>query len=532
MKIVAASPLPRTPGPEALLQSLGRLVDAVLSGDITSKEELHRAKVELCRDGLLKAPPTDAAILAATPLAFRPRIAPLLRVKPSRTASGVAVVAAMTMPHACPHGVCVYCPGGPTWGTPQSYLGSEPAAMRGAQFAYDPYRQTRARVEQLRATGHPTDKIDFIVLGGTFTNFPESYREVFVKGCYDGLNGFEGSTLAVAMRANETAENRMIGLTIETKPERFPNHDMEHAMRLGTTRVEFGVQSTFDDVLKRVNRGHTVQDVRDATRRAKDAGLKVGYHMMPGLPGSDFDRDLASFRMIFDDPEFRPDMLKIYPTLVLPGTGLHELWRRGKYEPLTTERVVDLLAAVKPNVPPWVRIQRIQREIGVPDVAAGLSVGNVRELVRDRLAAEGRRCRCVRCREVGLRHRAFAEDGLQLHRQEYRASGGVELFLSIETTDDLLVAYARIRQSGTGAYLRELKVFGPSVPLDAVSGDWQHRGFGRRLLAACESVARDEWGHDVLRVMSGVGVREYYRQYAAKLGRRSFMDGPFVALPL
>ncbi len=512
-------------------EAVAPIVNGVLSGAITSKEELHRAKVEMCRRRVWEALPTDAAILAAVDPTARALVAPILREKPSRTASGVAVVAAMTMPHACPHGVCVYCPGGPRWGTPQSYLGSEPAAMRGAQFDYDPYRQTSARVEQFHATGHPTDKIDFIVLGGTFTNFPEAYRESFVKGCFDGLNGFVSGTLEEAQLANETAANRMIGLTIETKPERFPPHDVEHAMRLGTTRVEFGVQSTFDDVLKRVNRGHTVQDVRGATRRAKDAGLKVCYHMMPGLPGSGFERDLASFRTIFDDPDFRPDMLKIYPTLVLPGTGLHELWRRGDYEALTTERVVDLLAAVKPRVPPWVRIQRIQREIGVPEVAAGLSVGNVREIVRARLAAEGKRCRCVRCREVGLRQRTFDEGRVELRRQEYNANGGREVFLAYELEDESLVGYARLRGCDTGAYLRELKVFGHAVPIHATPGaDWQHRGFGGRLVSACEEIATQDWGHRDLRVTSGVGVREYYRQYARTRGREARMDGPYIVL--
>lgn len=512
-------------------ESVAPIVEGVLSGAIASKEELHRVKVEMCRQKVWVAPPTDAAILAAVDPSVRVRVAPILRGKPSRTASGVAVVAAMTMPYACPHGVCVYCPGGPKWGTPQSYLGTEPAAMRGAQFAYDPYRQTRARVEQLRATGHATDKVDFIVLGGTFTNFPEAYREAFVKGCFDGLNGFASANLEDAQQANETAANRMIGMTIETKPERFEAHDVEHAMRLGTTRVEFGVQSTFDDVLRRANRGHTVHDVREATRRAKDAGLKVCYHMMPGLPGSDFERDVASFRTIFDDPDFRPDMLKIYPTLVLPGTGLYALWRRGEYEALTTERVVDFLAAVKPLVPPWVRIQRIQREIGVPDVAAGLSVGNVRELVRARLAAEGTRCRCVRCREVGLRHRAFDDGSVALRRQEYEASGGREVFLAYELEDESLVGYARLRGCGTGAYFRELKVFGQTVPIHgAPSKDWQHRGFGARLVAACEEIAMQEWGYEAMRVTSGVGVREYYRQYARERGRMARMDGPYVMM--
>jgi len=461
------------------------LVEGILAGRISSKEELHRAKVELCRAGVLAAPPTDAAILAAVEPPMRGRLEPILRAKRSRTASGVAVVAAMTKPFACPHGVCIFCPGGPSWGTPQSYVRSEPAARRAAQHAYDPYRQTRARVEQLRATGHPTDKVDFIVLGGTFTTLPRAYRESFLKGCYDGLNRFESATLVDAQTANETAANRMIGLTIETKPERFEPGDVAHAIHLGTTRVEFGVQSTFDEVLKRVNRGHTVEDVRRATRRAKDAGLKVCYHMMPGLPGSDRERDMASFRTIFDDPHFRPDMLKIYPTVVLPGTGLHTLWRRGDYEPLTTDEVVDLVAAVKALVPPWVRIQRIQREIGVPELAAGLAAGNVRELARARLAAEGKRCQCVRCREVGLRRRPFTPGGVSLHRQTYDASGGREVFLSLELEDGALVGYARLRGCDAGPYLRELKVFGQPVPIGGEPGaEWQHRGFGARLLAA------------------------------------------------
>jgi elongator complex protein 3 len=514
-------------------RALAPLVKDLLNGRIASKDDLHRAKIELCRQGLLPSPPSDAEILAAIGPAIRSRVLPVLRTKASRTASGVAVVAAMTAPYACPHGRCVYCPGGPAWGTPQSYLGTEPAAMRGAQHGYDPYRQTRARVDQLHAIGHATDKVDFIILGGTFTNFPAAYQESFAKGCYDGLNGFESPTLAEAMHSNETAANRMIGLTIETKPERFGPSDVAHAMSLGVTRVEFGVQSAFDDVLARVNRGHTVQDVRDATRRAKDAGLKVCYHMMPGLPGSDAEKDLASFRTIFEDPDFRPDMLKIYPTLVLPGTGLHELWRRGEYEPLSTDEVVERVAAAKEIVPPWVRILRIQREIGVPEVAAGLAAGNVRELARARLAAEGKRCRCIRCREVGLRRRAFRDPEVRFDRQAYEASGGREEFLSLAVDEDTLVGYARLRGCGGRAVLRELKVFGTVVPLDGEpSAEWQHRGFGARLLEECERIAGDEWGLSKFLVTSGIGVREYYRRHGARTGRAVHMEGPHVAIPL
>lgn len=508
------------------------IVEGLRSGEIATKEDLHRAKIALCRAGVLAAPPMDSEILAAMDEDVRARLAPLLRGKPSRTASGVAVVAAMTKPFPCPHGVCVYCPGGPRWGTPQSYLGGEPAAMRGAQHAYDPYRQTRARVEQLRAIGHATDKVDFIILGGTFTNFPVPYQEAFVKGCFDGLNGFESPTLAEAMAANEGAENRMIGLTIETKPERFGAAEVARAMALGVTRVEFGVQSTDDEVLRRANRGHTVGGVRDATRRAKDAGLKVCYHVMPGLPGSDRGKDLATFRTIFEDADFRPDMLKIYPTLVLPGTGLHELWRRGEYEPLSTDEVVDIVAAAKAIVPPWVRILRIQREIGVPQVAAGLAAGNVRELARAKLAAEGKRCACIRCREVGLRRRAFAADEVQLGRQTYEASGGREEFLSLDLEDGALVGYARLRLAATDAYVRELKVFGQIVPIGSEpTRDWQHRGFGGELLEACEGIVRDEWGLAAMSVTSGVGVREYYRQYARKRGREATLEGPYVRVP-
>ena len=225
-------------------------------------------------------------------------------------------------------------------------------------------------------------------------------------------------------------------------------------------------------------------------------------------------------------------MLKIYPTLVLPGTGLYELWRRGAYEPLTTEAVVDIVAAAKALVPPWVRIQRVQREIGVPEVAAGLDVGNVRELARARLAAEGRRCRCIRCREVGMLRRAFAPDEVTLHRQEYSASAGSEVFLSLEVGGGDLVGYARLRRGSGAAYLRELKVLGTVVSIGGEpAAEWQHRGFGASLLEECEATARD-WGFKALLVTSGVGVRGYYRRHAEGHGRTASMEGPYVSTPL
>jgi len=478
-----------------------------------SKDALQRVKTDLSRKHRLLRLPSDAELLAAAPAARREWLLPWLRVKPTRTASGVAVVSVMTRPRSCPHGTCTYCPGGPRFGTPQSYTGTEPAAMRAAGLAYEPFSQTRARLEQLRAIGHRTDKVDLIVLGGTFTSLEPGYQEWFVARCFDGLNGFPSSGLEAAQAANEVAESRCIGLTVETKPDCFRGPDVDFAMRLGVTRVEFGVQSTHDDVLLRAHRGHTDLDTRRATRAAKGAGLKVGYHMMPGLPGSTPDRDLESFRAIFDEPEYRPDLLKIYPTLVLRDTALYGLWRTGRYRACTDDEAAELLATVKGIVPPWVRIQRIQREISASDIVAGPTRGDLRNVARARLAARGQSCRCIRCREVGLQRRELRGDLVVLHRIDYGASGGLEVFLSFEDRDvTTLVGYARLRIGAERAFVRELKVFGEIVPLrEDARGRWQHRGYGRRLMAECETIAREEFDARALYVTSGAGVRGYYR---------------------
>jgi len=507
---------------------LRELWDRLASGDVSGKADLQRVKSELVRRHRIVGVPADSEILAHAPPAMRDSLDDLLRVKPTRSASGVAVVSVMTPPHPCPHGVCVYCPGGPRFGTPQSYTGTEPAARRAARHRFDPTAQTAARLAQLRATGHRTDKIDLIVLGGTFSSLDPALKEGFVKGCFDGLNGRAAADLEEAHRINETAASRCIGLTIETKPDCFLGPDVEESLRLGVTRVELGVQTTHDDVLRLVNRGHTDADTRAATRRAKEAGLKLGYHMMPGLPGNDADRDLESFRAIFEDPGYRPDFLKIYPTLVLPGTGLHTMWALGRYTPLSTEDAVELVARVKAIVPPWVRIQRIQREIGADVIEGGPTKGDLRVRAQRRLAETGGRCRCVRCREIGLRRVPLGPEDVRLHRTEYEASGGIEVFLSFEDgPGDALVGYARLRIGPAGAYLRELKVFGQVVPLAAEPGArWQHRGYGTRLVAECERIASEESGRRELLVTSGVGVREYYRRLG--YARR----GPYMAKAL
>ncbi len=484
-----------------------------------SKAELQRTKLRLAKAHGLPGIPGDSTILGLLDDAERTRWENVLRVKPARTASGVAVVTVMTAPHACPHGVCVYCPGGPRFRTPQSYTGTEPAARRAAEHHYDPRDQTVARLRALQGIGHRTDKVDLIVLGGTFTSMEEGYKEWFVKGCLDAMNGRESATLEEAQERNETADARCIGLTVETKPDCFLGREVEHAMHLGTTRVELGLQSTHDDVLARTHRGHTDADSRHALQRAKESGLKVGIHMMPGLPGSDPDRDLESFRLLFEDPAYRPDFLKIYPTLVLAGTALHGMWEHGLYTPLSMEEAVTLVAEVKALVPRWCRIQRVQREIGAPYIDGGPTKGDLRVLARERLRASGRDCHCVRCREVGFRGVEPLSEAITLAREEYASSGGQEVFLSLEDpTRDVLVAYVRLRIDAAGGTVRELKVFGRLVPLHEDPGPrWQHRGFGRRLMEEAETVARDEFHVGRMRVTAGVGVRPYYRSLGYRL---------------
>lgn len=493
-------------------------LQAVISGEVTTRDGVLRLKARLSKKHGLSRVPTNYEILAEVPEELRDVVEPLLRNKPVRTISGVAPVAVMTSPYECPHGRCSYCPGGVTNNSPQSYTGREPAALRATTNEFDPYRQTRARLEQLRAIGHRTDKVDLIVMGGTFTSRPEDYQEWFVRRCFDAMNGEDSGDIESAHSANESAPSRCVGLTVETRPDWFGASQIERSMCLGATKVELGVQILDDAVLDGVKRGHHVQDVTEATLRAKDAGLKVCYHVMPGLPGSDRESDLGSFRRMFEDPRFRPDMLKIYPTLVVKGTGLYDLWEDGGYTPLSEEEGVSLVAEMKSMVPPWVRILRIQRDIPAGLIEAGIRKGHLRELVARRMAEDGTACRCIRCREVGHRGETVPEDGerVVLTTSEYDASGGRELFVSFELADTgSLVGYARLRLPGDGgaehAIVRELHVYGQMVPLDDGPGSrWQHRGYGERLIGECERLAADD-GLSSLRVTSGVGVRGYYR---------------------
>jgi len=469
----------------------------------------------------------------------REKLLPILRMKPVRTISGVNVVAVMTKPWPCPHGRCAYCPGGPPFGTPQSYTGHEPAAMRGIQHDFDPYLQARSRIEQMRATGNPVGKVDLIVMGGTFPAMPPDYQEYFVQRCLDAMIGKNSQSLEEAKKGAEACRIRNVGITVETRPDWAKEEHVDRMLSLGVTRVELGVQNIYDDIYRLVNRGHSVQDVVEAAQVLKDAGLKVVMHMMPSLFTS-YERDLEMFKTLFKDERFKPDAMKIYPTLVLEGTKLYDMWRRGEYSPYPMDKIIDLIVKVKEMVPKWIRIQRIQRDIPSNLIVAGVKASNLRQLVQERLRQKGVRCRCIRCREAG--HRMLKEgiipnpSDIELMITKEKASEGEDIFISFEDpVNDILVGYLRLRipsekvhrpevSSEPSSVVRELHIHGPMVPVGEHKLDaWQHKGYGRRLIAEAERLSVEEYDRRKILILSALGTKHYYMRFGYRY------DGPYVS---
>ncbi len=439
----------------------------------------------------------------------------------ARTISGVTPVAVMTQPLPCP-GRCLYCPTFPD--APQSYTPESPAVLRARQCGYDAREQVRVRLRILTDMGHPTDKIELIIMGGTFLAAPVEYQYQFIKDCYDSLNGADSTTLEEAKQRNETALHRCTGLCIETRPDWCGPAEITRMLEFGTTRVELGVQTLDDDTYRRVRRGHTVADVITATRRLKEHGFKVYYHWMPGLPGLTPAQDFALFQRLFTDDNFRPDGLKIYPTMVVAGTELERWYRDGRYQPYDKATMIALVAQIKATIPKYVRISRVLRDIPPKFVVAGCK-DSLRGPVRQRMQEEGTECKCIRCREYGHRRRwGYATGTPRLVRLDYTASGGREVFLSFEDERETLFALLRLRiqdapvpalpaEAGkTTAIVRELHVFGPEVPLsEQMPEAAQHKGLGKALLNEAERIAATEFEAEQLLVLSGVGAREYYR---------------------
>jgi len=439
----------------------------------------------------------------------------------ARTISGVTPVAAMTRPMKCP-GQCLYCP---TYlNTPQSYTPESPAVLRAKKCGYDAKQQVKLRLRILSDMGHPTDKVELIVMGGTFLAYPKDYQYQFIKDCYDALNGGESATLEEAKQLNETAKHRCTGLCIETRPDWCQQEEIGRMLEFGTTRVELGVQTLDDEIYRLVRRGHKVEDVVKATALLREHGFKVYYHWMPGLPGSTPEEDLELSRKLFDDDSFRPDGLKLYPTMVVEGTELEKWYQEGRYQPYDFDTMVNLLVEIKSLVPKYVRISRVLRDIPPHFITAGCK-NSLREVIRQRMKQKTLECKCIRCREYGHRVRDGWEIGEpHLVRMDYEASGGREIFLSFEDERETLFGLLRMRIqaksitvlgrefNGNFALIRELHVFGPEVSLsERKSEAAQHKGLGKALLWEAERIAGDEFQAQQMAVLSGVGAKEYYR---------------------
>ena len=525
--------------PDRLRAASAYLADQVSQGKVGSREQLEKLKKRTAADFALDRYVSNSEILEALPAEARGSFEAMLRVHPRRSASGIVVVTAFSAPFACPHGTCVFCPGGPRVGTPQSYLPQSPGMRSALESRFDPFSQVRKSLGNYEGNGHSTGKVEAIIEGGTFIAVPYDYQSSFVKGVYDGLNGKVSPTLEEAQAVNEGAPSRCVGLTLESKPDWCRPEDIDLMLSYGITRLEVGVQSLRDRALAKSNRGHSVEDSERAFQVARDAGLKVTAHMMPGLPGATPGEDLEDLRRIFDDEAFRPDMSKLYPTLVVPGTALAREFEAGRYVPYSVDTVVELLSEMKRFVPPWHRIMRIQREIPSKEIEGGVRDGNLRQLVLKRAGEKGFSCRCIRCREVVLRNPDVlgAEDTLRYNELRYRASGGEEVFGAYEFEKSGIIAgFVRMRVPSVSAHrreirggciVRELRVYGVVVQVgEREDAAWQHRGLGASLLRRMESTASQEFDARAMLVTSAVGTRNYYR----RLGYER--DGPYMAKPL
>jgi len=470
----------------------------------------------------------------------------LFITRPIRSLSGIVNVSVLTKPYPCP-GKCIYCP--VEKGIPKSYVSGEPAVERAKKLNYNPYLQVKKRLEMLEMEGHPTDKVELRIVGGTWSYYPKKYQEWFVKRCFEACNEsaslkifnfqfsifnefsiFNFQTLKKEQKKNEKAKHRMIGISIETRPDFIDISEIKSLRKLGVTMVELGVQSVYDDVLKLNLRGHGIKETILATKLLKDAGFKVLYQMMPNLLGSDLKRDEKIFEELFKNPGFRPDLLKIYPCALLKETPLYKLYLKGKYEPYTESQIINFLKGIKKKIPYYVRIQRITRDIPSPRIIkGGVKISNLRQIIAKESKNEGWRCKCIRCREVRGEYKPA--ELVHLFRQDYQASNGREIFLSFENkTKDKLYSLLRLRVQKENelcsilsvlkntALIRELHTYGKQIPLRGKSiFSPQHKGLGKKLIKEAEKIAKNEFGFKKIAVISAIGTREYFRKLGYKL---------------
>lgn len=451
------------------------------------------------------------------PFLSDPDLIEIFKTRGVRTESGVAPMAVMMKPYHCP-GNCVYCPLEP--GMPKSYLSDEPAAQRAKSLNFDPYLQVEMRLRQMEETGHVTDKIDIIVIGGTFGAYPDDYKKEFFKGIFDGINGFVSKDIEEAIKFNETGKRRMVGMSVETRPDWITEEEIKLWRRYGVTKVQMGVQAFDEKILKKIERGHTLETVAEATRMCRNAGIKICYHLMPDLPGSNPEKDVEMAKMMFEDSRFGPDYLKVYPAMVIPGTELHKMWERGEYVSYEEKDLKEVLKKIKAMTPVWCRIDRLVRDISKKWVSSGSLATNMRQMLQEELRKEGKVCKCIRCREV---RGGIYDEKVELLINVRESLGGKELFLSYEANGKLF-SMLRLRLPGkdekmlfdelkNSAIVREVHTYGQVMGLQGPSlkEESQHRGLGKRLLVEVEKIAKER-GYKKMAIISAIGTREYYRK--------------------
>ncbi len=557
-------------------QATNEILQELEKRNISTLRELDRLKAEISHKHRLKQSPKLIHLFLSANKKQREKFSNLLVTKPVRTSSGVAPLALFAKPLACPpQAQCIFCPGGPDsifGNVPKSYTGNEPASRRAARNLYDPYLQIFNRLEHYALLNQSFDKLEVIVMGGTFMYYPENYRKNFIASIYGAVNLFSkiffsnnefnfdkfkeffelpcdlndkertkrihekilniknnNPDLEKEKLANETSKIRIISLLIETRPDLGNLQEGNEILSYGGTKVELGVQSVYDKDLDFVRRGHTVQDSIGSLRILKDLGFKINLHYMLGLT-ENREKDLEGLKKLFTDPDFKPDMLKIYPCLVISGTPLYELWKQGKYNPISVEEAIYIISEAKKSIPEFIRIQRIQRDIPSTVISSGPIRTNLRQSIKEYCEKNNIKCRCIRCREP--MNKGVDWNSVRSITKEYEASKGKEFFISyVDTKNDLILGFCRLRFPSQSlrkeitdktAMIRELHVYGPAVEIGK-EGIVQHKGLGARLMERAEEIAAQNNKNKIV-VIAGTGVRNYFIN---KLGYKK--DGPYVS---
>lgn len=511
-----------------------KILEEIIALSPKSKEELERVKKIVAKKFHLPLPDNISLLsiyqelIKKKSMGENERWVELFRKRPVRSLSGIVNITILTKPYPCP-AHCIFCP--TENGIPKSYISGEPAVERARSLNYDPYLQVKKRIEMLKKEGHATDKIELRIVGGTWSYYPLDYRFWFIKRAFDAANERESKNIFEAQRINENAKNRIVGISIETRPDFITEEEIKNLRYMGVTLVEMGVQSLLEDLLWINGTNLNLLKIASATRLLKNHGFKVLYHLMLNLLGSNPEKDLQSFKIAFNDERFKPDWVKIYPLLLTEHTPIYFLWKRGLYQPYPEDTLVKTIIKIKREMPVWVRITRIVRDIPSEKIVAGCKKSNLREVVKREMEKIRMRCQCIRCREI--RERYHAREKIYLFREDYDSCGGKEIFLSFEDKERRkLFSFLRLRIPNdnsplfsvlkNSAIIREIQTFGEQVPIAERRQAPQHQGLGTRLVKEAERIAKNEFMLKRTCVIAGVGVRGYFRKLGYSL-RETFM---------